>query len=150
MNSLLEVQCPHCNAKGQIEVPPVGAVIIGPCPHCQEYVVVFCGQTLALDKTLMTDAPIDERREHLLGVMNDFLRERISSLLTEEMGIESVSPVDDLSDFDADEDSFEFTEIVDAKIDAEISQTEVDQFMDVDLKLLDNRAYFNSVFGNPS
>lgn len=134
-------------------VPPVGAVIIGPCPHCQEYVVVFCGQTLALDKILMTEASIDDRREHLLGVLNAFLRDRISNLLTEEMGIEAASEVDDLSDFEefeSNENPLAFTEMVDAKIDAAISQNEVDRFTDVDLKLLDNRAYFNSVFRNPN
>ena len=29
-----------------------------------------------------------------------------------------------------------------------ISQTEVDRFTDIDLKLLDNKAYFKSVFGS--
>ena len=35
----------------------------------------------------------------------------------------------------------------DANAEEHITQSEVEQFMDVDLKLLDNRAYFNSVFG---
>lgn len=155
MLSLLDVQCPHCNAKGQIMVPPVGAVIIGPCPHCQELVVVFCGQTLALDKVLMEDGPIEERREHLLGVLNEFLRDRISNLLTEEMiiqkyeGEESAPNFDAFEDFEefaASEESMSFSEVVEPGAEATISQVEVDRFTDVDLKLLDNRAYFKSIF----
>jgi hypothetical protein len=151
---MLDVQCPHCHAKGQIMVPPVGAVIIGPCPHCQELVVVFCGQTLALDKMLMEEGPIEERREHLLGVLNEFLRDRISNLLTEEMIIQKseeqqVAPdFDNFDDFAAnDDESMSLSEVTETIADATISQNEVDQFTDVDLKLLDNRAYFKSIFG---
>lgn len=156
MLSLLDVQCPHCNAKGQIMVPPVGAVIIGPCPHCQELVVVFCGQTLALDKVLMEDGPIEERREHLLGVLNDFLRDRISNLLTEEMIIQKTEDggeaqdsdaFDGFEEFTASEEPMSFSEVVEPSAEVTISQIEVDRFTDVDLKLLDNRAYFKSIFG---
>jgi hypothetical protein len=156
MLSLIEVQCPHCGAQGQIMVPPVGAVIIGPCPECKELVVVFCGQVLALDKEIMESGSIEERREHLLGVLHEFLEDRIVKILDEDTLTSSTD--------NQEEESYEELEYSEALSEtpefemgdeeeatknspAPISQVEMERFMDVDLKLLDNKAYFRSVFG---
>lgn len=146
MLSLIEVQCPHCGARGQIMVPPVGAIIIGPCPQCNELVVVFCGHVLPLDKDTMESGSLDERREHLLGVLTEFLQERLSTLLTDgQSPIEGVvSDNFQLPEEGADED-------LSGQADSDpergpISQSELERFTDVDLKLLDNKAYFRSVF----
>ena len=148
MLSLIEVQCPHCGAKGQIMVPPVGSIIIGPCPQCKELVVVFCGQVLALEKQIMENGPLEERQEHLLSVLNDFLRDRVTKLMSDaEKGGESR-----MNDgFDAPEEAAEGPEAdsenTTALPEGSITQTELDRFLEVDLKLLDNKAYFKSVFG---
>lgn len=148
MISLIDVVCPHCGTHGQIVVPPVGSIIIGPCPKCSELVVIFCGQVLALDKGTMNSEEIEDRREHLLEVLHGFLTDRISTLLTEDFVVdETAIPEIDVEDFETGEDSFEaFTTETDAEDEQSISQTEVDRFNDIDLKLLDNRAYFKSVF----
>jgi hypothetical protein len=150
MISLIDVECPHCGTNGQIMVPPVGSIIIGPCPICSELVVVFCGQVLALDKTIMKCDDISDRREHLLGVLNNFLQDRISMLLTEDFVVDE-SPVaepKEFKDIPLEEESMSLSNLVSENEDeGTITQGEVDQFMDVDLKLLDNRSYFNSVFG---
>lgn len=150
MLSLIEVQCPHCGARGQIMMPPVGAIIIGPCPQCNELVVVFCGHVLPLEKQIMETAGIEERREHLLHVLTEFLQERIGKLMTEE------SEADSEGYETADEDSESATP--EASVEAEtpktpkpepttpISESEVERFASIDLKLLDNKAYFKSVF----
>ena len=150
MISLIDVECPHCGTNGQIMVPPVGSIIIGPCPKCSELVVVFCGQVLALDKEVMKCEDVSDRREHLLGVLNSFLQDRISTLLTEDFVVDE-SPVSEPMEFEEiplEEESMSLSSLVsENEADATITQGEVDQFMDVDLKLLDNRAYFKSVFG---
>lgn len=152
MISLIDVECPHCGTQGQIMVPPVGSIIIGPCPKCAELVVVFCGQVLALDKAIMTSSDIADRREHLLGVLTQFLGNRIATLLTEDFVVDE-APVPNPSDFESLELDDSIMSVAapnpepDANAEEHITQSEVEQFMDVDLKLLDNRAYFNSVFG---
>ena len=88
MLSLIEVQCPHCGARGQIMIPAVGAIIILPCPQCRELVVVFCGHALALDRGLMGSGSLDERRDHLLSVLTEFLEDRVNKLLSGEMPTE--------------------------------------------------------------
>lgn len=150
MLSLIEVTCPHCSAQGKIMVPPVGSVIIGPCPKCNELVVIFCGQALALDRVIMESESMEDRREHLLAVLNEFLRERITGILAEENGMADVTPVDEgeIGDFIADEEVADIESTGNDDSEQVISQNEVDQFTEVDLKLLDNRAYFKSVFGD--
>ncbi len=156
MHSLINVECPHCKARGQIMIPPVGSIIIGPCPQCEDLVVIFCGQVLALDKVLMNEENIETRREHLLSVLNTFLEDRISTLMSEDFNINTKSlseVVDDAEleesevEFVEDEASVDFTALSDAEQSQSITQSEVDRFTDVDLKLLDNKAYFKSVFG---
>jgi hypothetical protein len=152
MLSLIEVQCPHCGAQGQIMVPPIGSIIIGPCPQCKELVAVFCGQVLPLDKFIMESGSVEERHEHLVGILTDFLHERIGRMLTDEAESENDDFVTDelTGDFTLEETDEEYSvpaPIKDSgKEKAPISQSEFDRFTDVDLKLLDNKAYFKSVF----
>ena len=147
MLSLIEVQCPHCGARGQIMIPPVGAIIIGPCPQCRELVVVFCGHVLALEKDLMESGSVGERRDHLLSVLTGFLQERVTKLLSGETPMED----EEMGDFyetpsEGPEGNAEAFEGGTPSERGKISQSEFERFTDVDLKLLDNTAYFKSVF----
>ncbi len=128
-------------------VPPVGAIIIGPCPQCSELVVVFCGHVLALDKETMENGSTENRREHLLGVLTDFLQDRISRLLSDDVELLEGEPGEEPAEADDAYGSgnLSFDENRQAEK-SPISQTELERFTDVDLKLLDNKAYFKSVF----
>ena len=135
MLSLIKVECPHCGARGQIMVPPVGALIIGPCPQCNELVVVFCGNVLALDKETMENGTTDDRRDHLMEVLTDFLEDHVAALFYDDV---------ELIEGHSEETGGEL------KLEGQtspISQDELERFRDIDLKLLDNQAYFKSVFG---
>ncbi len=110
---MLHVECPHCGAQGELGIPPIGAIIIGPCPQCQEFVVVFCGAVLPLDKEIMSSEIKKDTREHLTDIITEFIAKRIAELM----------PIEGISD------------------------KEVDRFKEVDLELLDNTAYFKSIFG---
>ena len=128
-------------------VPPVGAIIIGPCPQCSELVVVFCGHVLALDKETMENGSTDDRREHLLGVLTDFLQDRIARLLSDDVELLEGEPGEEVSEmgdaYGSGNPSFDENRQAEKN---PISQTEFERFTDVDLKLLDNKAYFKSVF----
>lgn len=150
MLSLIEVTCPHCGAHGQIMLPPLGAIIVGPCPQCQGLVVVFCGQVLPLDKEVMVSGSADEKREHLMGVLTEFLDDRVTQLVdgAEDLGEKLTS-----HDFDDSlaEAANQQTPSPEAETPAkesgqEISDSEMAQFKEVDLKLLDNPQYFKSIF----
>jgi hypothetical protein len=145
MLSLIEVTCPHCSAQGQIMLPPLGAIIVGPCPECQGMVAVFCGRVLPLDKEIMNSEDSDVKRAHLHEILGDFLRERIERLYDE-----SPEETDAIFDEAASEEP-STTEL--GKIDvygneqsAPISQEEFESFRNVDLRLLDNPDYFKAIF----
>ena len=128
-------------------VPAVGAIIIGPCPRCSELVVVFCGHVFALDKETMENGSTDDRREHLLGVLMEFLHDRISRLLSDDVELLEGEPGEEVAETDDGYASGipSFDENPQAGKNP-ISQTELEIFTNVDLKLLDNKAYFKSVF----
>lgn len=142
MLSLIEVQCPHCGARGQIMIPPVGAIIIGPCPQCKELVVVFCGQVLPLEKAIMESGSVEDRQEHLLSVLTEFLRDRIGKIMSQPLDAEDTG-MDDQFETPEEQANEQDTE---GATTGEITQNELDRFVEVDLKLLDNTAYFKSVF----
>lgn len=132
-------------------IPPVGSIIIGPCPQCKELVVVFCGQVLPLDRHVMEGGVLEERQEHLLSVLTEFLQERVSALMVEaeersdNMILESDSDLlstEEVEQLDEEEEELPLTQH------SGISKSEFERFIEVDLKLLDNTAYFRSVFDN--
>lgn len=147
MSFMIEVVCPHCGAHGQVILPPVGTIIVGPCPECLELVVVFCGQVLALDKQTMTQGSVEEKREHLLHVLTDFLRVRLEQMITVEAEADATQP-DSATATATQPEVVHFTPPsppLNKK--APISKSEIDAFASIDLKLLDRRDYFRAVFG---
>ena len=158
MLSLIEVKCPHCGAQGQIMLPPLGAIIVGPCPECQGMVVVFCGRVMPLDRDIMTAGTPEDKQEHLLEVLGVFLQERIKRLFAsrpadteadaEEPDTSPMPAQDDLGEYDEDSASQAPGPIslTGKPQPAIISDDEFDQFINTDLKLIDNPKYFRAVF----
>ena len=149
MLSLIEVRCPHCGAHGQIMLPPVGTIIVGPCPECQGLLVVFCGNVLALDKEIMLNGTIQEKRDHMLSILTGFLKDRIAQMISEET--ESQEPemaeatgTHAAADGPSGRERPSREHIPAAK--TPISKEEMDAFTNVELKLLDNRHYFKTIF----
>ena len=153
MLSLIEVKCPHCGAQGQIMLPPLGAIIIGPCPECEGMVVVFCGRVLPLDKEIMLNGGLEEKRDHLMEVLNEFLKDRIERLF-EQAASAPETALDEAEEGLASPDSADpHATAPDGRrapfgknIIVPITDDEVQNFVDIDLKLLDNKDYFKAVF----
>jgi hypothetical protein len=145
MLSLVEVKCPHCGAHGQIMLPPLGAIIIGPCPECEGMVVVFCGKVLPLDKEIMLNGSALDKQEHLLEVLGVFLHDRIQRLFAREAhdGL--------LADTLQDKEEGALEEGTRLSLVRQIPATpitkeEMDSFLSVELKLIDDRDYFRAIF----
>lgn len=133
MSSFINVSCPKCKASGRLEMPSAGALPIGPCPKCSEPVVIFLGQALALDKRTMEKGSLEQQEKHLLEVFDAFLKRRVRQLLENAGGYGDHSEA--ITNGGSPENSG-----------TPISQKELENFADTDLKLLDNRDYFKSVF----
>lgn len=154
MLSLIEVTCPHCAAQGQIMLPPLGAIIIGPCPECHGMVAIFCGRVLPLNKETMVDGTAAEKRSHLGAVLGEFLHDRIDRLFSDGESEESIA-------FEGQEDppserdgrrrdtGLGKIEVFGNGQVAAISTEELESFKNVDLRLLDNADYFKAIFHKP-
>jgi len=148
MLSLIEVKCPHCGTQGQIMLPPLGAIIVGPCPECDGMVVVFCGRVLPLDSGIMTRGSVEEREDHLMDVLGAFLQDRVHRLFEGQLGATSADLPGRLLENDELGHETELGKITPFGIppEAPIAQEELDSFVNVDLKLIDNKEYFKAVF----
>lgn len=133
-------------------LPPVGAIIVGPCPECKGLVVVFCGQVLALNKEVMFKGSIEEQKDHLMDVLTRFLQERITELVNEEAQTQQQQPVP-IESKEADPENVEpvhptkQTESATEPSPSGISNEDVEAFVNMELKLIDNSDYFKAIFG---
>lgn len=147
---MVEVKCPHCGVRGQIMLPPLGAIIVGPCPNCDELVVVFCGRVLPLNKDTMVNGTSEQKHEHLKSVLVDFMDDRIRKVvdqLTPEVteGLHDYTPEnDDYVPSAPGSASSPPAAIIDES--KAITDNEIDKFLRFDLPRIDNKDYFRAVF----
>lgn len=148
MFNMIHVHCPHCGTHGQMVAPPLGSLILGPCPNCQEFVLIFCGKVLALDSQIIRNGSQDERRAHLMEVTMGFVDEYLGtivdqieklppSVLNEYTG--ESSPSFDCADYGVEDD-------LGRSQSKGIGEEEVARFLEKELPRIDNQEYFKEVF----
>jgi len=157
MLSLIEVKCPHCGAQGQITLPPLGSIIVGPCPQCEGMVAVFCGKVLALDNATMHEGTADEKRDHLTEVLCSFIADRVEQLFENSDVAQQFEALNHTQHHDeepeetpSETDGHPHQESEQSKAPnkgAGISAEELDAFVNGALQMIDNPDYFKSVFG---
>ena len=141
MINIIKIKCPHCGVEGQLVLPESDALIIGPCPECNNTVAIFAGKALALDKSLLKKATQEEAYNHLYGVLEGVIREKLDQIFNTAFP-ETPSVVPD-----------EETGIPEERVANEapkapaISAMELHAFVQEELPLLDNRDYFKAIFG---
>ncbi len=150
MLSLIEVTCPHCGAQGQIIMPPMDAVIVGPCPECLGMVMIFCGKALPLDNDIMRQGTADAKKQHLMDVISGFIRERVDRLvngaLEDEFNPESFpDPLSNEAQHDHQEARPQGSKTI--ALHSPITPQEMDRFVKQELQRIDDRDYFKSIFG---
>lgn len=162
MQSILNIVCPHCQAKGQVAAPPTGAMVIGPCPKCNELVMVFSGAALPLKKDILVNGSAEDKRQHLMEVLTTFLDRQIGGLVQEledsgssdeqpaELGEDSEHGFDMPSegDYGQGEGRDESSQVSREGGSTAISQREFEDFVRKALPMLDNKDYFRQNFNN--
>lgn len=103
MLSMIPVVCPHCGVSGQIILPPLGAIIVGPCPHCREQVFVFCGKVLPLSTEIIEEGDVDQKAAHIQSVMMDHMTPKIKEV-AEQLTLENL---EGLHDYVSEEKEYE-------------------------------------------
>lgn len=148
MSSVIEVQCPHCHAKGQMKIPALASIILAGCPRCEEPVVIFLGRVFPLSEAILLEGSIEDRRDHILDVLTEVLAKGVDELMTQDALVPGVAgeptyeeAVEEPSPGSALHDQQQ------RSTRGPIGQSEIDQFVLSDLDRLDNSEYFNFVFG---
>ena len=148
MFPVIEVQCPYCKATGQIMTPPLGSIIVGPCPRCNEMVLLFDGSVIPLDKDIVIGGTAEEKKQHLLEAIVDVTATKIDELIDAgELGRGSKDTKSQTSGSETPNASAK--RISPSVRDEEasfISRQEVRDFVNIDLHLIDSKDYFDKVF----
>ena len=124
-------------------VPPMGQITIGPCPRCQELVVLFEGRVFALDKETMIYGTCQKKRKHLLSILTDFLKEQVDDLIPED-GELMGPPVGEPK---PKRRGKKCKPTVRNRKAGRISRQELKDFLNIDIPLLSKRDYFEQCFG---
>lgn len=144
MFPIIEVECPFCKATGQIVAPPLGSIIVGPCPRCSEMVLLFNGSVMPLDKEIINAGTADEKKQHLLETIVELVADKVDELVESgDMGADSKKQPSKKSKAL----SRRLKPSVSNKKAPPISREDVRDFINIDLHLIDTRDYFEKVFG---
>lgn len=144
MFPVIEVQCPFCKTTGQIMAPPLGSIIVGPCPRCNEMVLLFDGTVMPLDKDIITEGSPEEKKQHLLETIVDVVANKVDELIEngeietepKQKGRKKVSSIK----------KRKVNPSVTDKTAPPISREDVNDFINIDLHLIDSKDYFDKVF----
>ncbi|HIJ65090.1 MAG TPA: hypothetical protein HPP77_03995 [Candidatus Hydrogenedentes bacterium] len=136
------VTCPHCGEDRFLWTSvPKEVVLVVPCPSCGEVLVLYRDKVVALNRKIIEDLTIEERRNHLANVIAGFLGSGKFPILPELRA----APEED-SEVLADDE--EEAELCRGAARDPITQEEVVRFVQVELSRLDDPAYFKRHLGS--
>lgn len=134
------MRCPHCKEYGfNTGVLPNEVIAVLACRHCEEISVLFRGKIIPLNKQILENGTMEERKMHLAEVIAQFLESGLFHFTEMEQETENTEapPPKSLPLFKNPRPIPEDL----------ISDQEMDRFIKVDLKCLDNPSYFRRIFG---
>ena len=137
------VLCPHCKAhRIAASKVPKEVVVVMPCPKCRELVILFRQKAIALDRNVIENGSAEERKAHLADVISEFIEPGMFDMQALDPDVASTlqeGAEAQLDGLDLDSGG--------ERADQPISQVEMDRFVKIDLKRIDDPAYFRKHFG---
>lgn len=134
------VICPHCKAHRIVTAKiPKDVVIVVPCPACQELSVLFRNKVIPLNRHIIEHGSFEERKTHLASVIAEFLDEAFfpSPENAEQPERKTPHPRPPRREPDLHAE----------RHDMPITQEELERFVKIELKCIDNPSYFKKHFG---
>ena len=119
---------------------PKDVVVVAPCPACQELCVLFRGKVLPLDRKVIEQGSFEERRAHLAGIIAEFLDPSVFSIFEAESSQPEPTRAPKPPRLQPN------TPKPDESVNP-ITEEEMDRFVRLELKCLDNPEYFKRHFG---
>jgi len=133
----MELVCPNCGEQKSVGLPSESSIAIAICLHCGEIIVVYKKCAVALDRNILANGTIDEKRRHVAAMLLEFVRQDQDSDLA---GV-----------LECDDDLIcpELAERLQTKSDLPpIDEREAQDFCRIDLNLIDRKVYFDRIFGD--
>ncbi len=136
-------RCPHCGEPGFVVGKlPREVVAVMACQHCDEISVLFRKKMIPLNRRIIESGSFEERKEHLADVIAKFLEAGLFSF-DEKMASGAAYELPGLQRprrrrkpaKEQDDDEMPITD------------QELDRFVRIDLKCIDNPTYFKRIFG---
>lgn len=125
--------------------PPAGSIIVGPCPRCNEIVLLFNGTVLPLDKDVISEGSIEEKKQHLLEAIVDMVATKVDELVESgELGTEAKENRG--REKPSASRRRKIRPSISDKKAQPISRDDVRDFVNIDLHLIDSKDYFDKVF----
>ena len=135
------VVCPHCKSRRIITSRvPKDVVAVMPCPSCHELAVLFRDKIIPINRRILEEGTKEERTQHLAQVITEFLEAGILPFHEGDHEFEASNELAEQGDEGTDDTSLEAMD--------PISDKEAEKFARVDLKCLDDAAYFRRHFGD--
>ncbi len=144
MFPVIEVQCPHCKVTGQIMTPPVGSIIVGPCPRCEEMVLLFDGSIMPLDRDIVLDGTPEEKKQHLLEAIVDMAAIRVEELIESGELAAGSKPRKKAKPIEPATEGIS-PSVLNEKA-PHISREDLRDFVNIDLHLIDSKSHFDKIF----
>jgi hypothetical protein len=110
------------------------------CPCSEQLLVVYRDKALPLDRRILECGTKEERKNHFAGIIAEFLEDGTFNL----EDLAGSSPFGGFAKEGSDEDIEQLPDLSEGL--EPISDREFDKFVRVDLKCLDNGAYFRRHF----
>ena len=114
--------------------PPKDVVVVMPCPACHGLVVLFRDKVMALNREILEHGTRKQVVSHIADIIGEFLDAGVFPTFGEHGSDEHA---EEPSEFEPE------TEISSEPI----SREELDRFVKIELKCIDNPAYFKRHFG---
>jgi len=134
------VVCPHCGNKRIVfSKVPKDVVVVLPCPVCKQWVVLFRGQVVGVNRDIIESGSFEEKKSHIAEIIAKFLEAGVFQ--SELEGVDNESALG----FDANHLLAKEHEI--SPKDNPITQEEFERFSRIELKRIDEFSYFRKHFG---
>lgn len=131
--------CPHCKARQIVTARvPKDVVVVMPCPACGEWVVLFRDKIIGISRKILEKGSNDERKAHLADVIGEFLDAGVFAKESEYFHEEESGVSRRPRQRPARRRP---------RANKPITQEELDRFVKIELRRLDNAEYFKKHFG---
>jgi hypothetical protein len=137
---MIKITCPHCGASGSIPSASKEIFFVAPCPQCGELFVQFREKVVAVNREILEQGTFEEKKQHVAEIITSFL-DLIGPFPPAIRGEDGALPF--LPTFEEEPECVQ----PERERSSKITKEDLSDFINIDLRLIDKKAYFERMFG---